>query len=218
MATKNRLRFGPWGLLLLTVSLCVLGVDRAHAADTISSSTPKLIDGVQMEAVENYINPRSSEINLGIGVYPFDAYYYGLSINGGYTYHMSRNFAWEILNAQYFFSFQKTLTTELADRYKVDPTTITTLNYILTSDVQYVFAYGKFALLEDLIRYFRASVLLGGGIVKTSANNSVAGTTGLKFEVFTKESFSWTFEARDAVAFSGMNNYLTFILGTGLSF
>lgn len=186
-----------------------------------TDSQAKPMDGVTMEAVETYINPKTSELDLGLGIYPFDAYYYGLSINGGYTWHPSRNFAWEIVHAQYFFSFQKNLTTELADRYSVDPETISTVSYIVTSDIQYVFAYGKFALMEDLVRYFRSSMLFGGGVVALKDNGatttSVAAVFGLKFEAFTRDNFSWTVEARDNVAFTG-NNYLTFILGTGLSF
>jgi outer membrane beta-barrel protein len=183
-----------------------------------SAVTPKKMDGVILQAVETYLNPKFNEISFGIGVYPFDAYYYGLSINGGYTTHFSRNFAWEVLNAQYFFSFQKTLTTELADQYAVTPQSIPTLSYIISSDVQYTFAYGKFTMLEDYIRYFRASAIGGLGMVKTTPTSSVAAVFGTKFQVFTRESFSWNLEVRDNFAISTTSNYLTFVFGTGLSF
>src|SRR5271154_3424536 len=106
---KRRLRLAGGGMALLA-ALLITGAGalerRAHAADPpppppppepVASkgdgiTQPKLLDGVTMEAVETYANPRSSEISLGIGVYPFDSYYYGMSINAGYTYHFSRNF------------------------------------------------------------------------------------------------------------------------------
>jgi hypothetical protein len=177
----------------------------------------KPLDGVNLEAVETYAEPRTNEIELGVGIYPFDAYYYGLSLNAGFTMHFSRNFAWEIIHAQYFFGFQKNLTTELADVYSVNPTTIPELNYIVSTNGEYSFSYGKSVLFEDFIRYFRDSVLYGLGAVKTTDTTSFAVNVGLKVEMFTTENFSWQFEARDSLAFSG-NNYLTFILGTGLSF
>jgi hypothetical protein len=178
---------------------------------------PKPLDGVNLEAVETYAEPRTNEIGLGVGIYPFDAYYYGLSLNAGFTMHFSRNFAWEIVNAQYFFGFQKNLTTELADVYSVNPTTIPELNYIVSTNGAYSFSYGKSVLFEDFIRYYRDSALFGLGAVKTSDATSFAVNIGLKVEMFTTENFSWQFEARDSFAFTG-NNYLTFILGTGLSF
>jgi hypothetical protein len=179
---------------------------------------PKPLDGVNLEAVETYAEPRTNEIGLGVGIYPFDAYYYGLSINAGYTYHINRNFAWEVVNAQYFFSFEKNLTTELADLYSVNPTTISSLSYIISTNAVYSFSYGKSVLFEDFIRYWRSSVLFGMGVAETTGQNSIAGSLGLKFEMFTGENFSWKFEARDSLAFSGLNNYLTFVFGTGLSF
>lgn len=177
------------------------------------------MDGVELEAVETYINPTQNQLGLGIGLYPFDAYFYGLSLNAGYTYHSTRTFAWEVLNAQYFITFQKDLTTELADRYSVDPKTIDTLNYIFSSDVQYTFAYGKMAMMEEYIRYFRCSAMAGLGAIKTSQRNPMISTLlGLKLEAFTRDAFSWTFEVRDSLSIPGLNNYMTFTLGTGISF
>jgi hypothetical protein len=102
----------------------------------------------------------------------------------------------------------------------VNPQTITELNYIVSTNGIYSFSYGKSVLFEDFIRYFRDSFIFGLGAVKTSGDDgttSFAVNTGLKIEMFTTESFSWQFEARDSFAFSG-NNYLTFTFGTGLSF
>ena len=226
MIIKLRPAFVFWnamGCLLLSALLASPNV-RATQALVVAPpvpeqvvTRPKRMDGVSLEAVETYVNPKTNEISLGIGVYPFDAYYYGLSVNAGYTYHVDRNLAWEVLNVQYYASFQKSLTTELADRYAVNPKLIPSLNYVFSSDIQYIFAYGKFTVLEEQIRYFRASALGGLGAVKTTANTALALIGGVKFQVFTRESFSWNVEIRDNLALNA-NNYLSFILGTGLSF
>jgi outer membrane beta-barrel protein len=185
---------------------------------TTGSNVPKLMDGVELEAVETYINPTQNQLGLGIGIYPFDAYFYGLSINAGYTYHSSRTFAWEVLHAQYFLPFQKDLTTELADIHHVAPQSIPKLNFIISTDIQYVFAYGKMAMFEEFIRYFRISSISGLGAVKMTDETNAAAILGVKFETFTRDSFSWTFEIRDQLTIPGFNNYMTFILGTGISF
>jgi hypothetical protein len=192
----------------------------SHAATTKPDVViaPKRMDGLTLEAIETYVNPKLNEFSLGIGTFPFDGYYYGLSINAGYTYHYDHNLAWEVVNAEYFFSFQKSLTTELADSYAVTPRVIYTLDYIMSSDIQYIFAYGKFSMLEEYIRYFRASALGGLGIVKTTPTSSLATVFGLKFQAFTRDSFSWNLEVRDNFAFSGTQNFITFVLGTGFSF
>lgn len=182
------------------------------------SSVPKLMDGIELEAVETYMNPKPSQMSLGVGIYPFDAYFYGLSINAGYKFHTSRTFAWEVLNAQYFINFQKDLTAELADLYGVQPRQINTVNFIISSDAQYVFAYGKVALNESHIRYFRISALGGPAAVFLDSGVEFGVLMGVKFEVFTKDSFSWLLEVRDHLTIPQLNNYMTFTLGTGFSF
>ena len=200
------------GIALLTASSVLA------ASGTADLNRPKPLDGTVIEAVETYANPKSSEITLGVGFYPFSGYFNGLSLNGGYTYHSSRTFGWEILNIQSFFSFQKDLTTQLADQYGVNPQAIEELKTIVSSNLVYVHSYGKLVLLQDFIRYFRSSVLAGLGVVNTTTKNSLAGTLGFKFEVFSTESFAWKLEIRDSLALSGFSNYVTFNLGAGFSF
>jgi hypothetical protein len=195
--------------------------ETADASDisTAGAQKPKLMDGVELEAVESYINPATHQVGLGVGLYPFDAYFYGMSLSAGYVYHASRNLAWEVLNAQFFTTFQKDLTTELADRYSVSPKAIDALRFLFSSDLQYTFAYGKVAMIEEYIRYFRCSAMLGLGAVSTSIDgSSIAGLLGLKLEAFTGGSFSWTFEIRDSISVPDMRNYMTFTLGTGIGF
>src|SRR3954465_14275574 len=67
---------------------------------------PKPLDGVTIEAVETYVNPKSHQFGLGLAIYPFDAYYTGISLDASYTQHFSQNFAWQIVDASYNFAFQ----------------------------------------------------------------------------------------------------------------
>ena len=76
--------------------------------------------------METFPSLKPHEISLGVGFFPFNAYYYGISIGAGYTYHMNDTVAWEIIHVDQYFSVDKGLTSELADKYQVNPTTIET--------------------------------------------------------------------------------------------
>src|SRR4051812_25283155 len=47
-------------------------------ADSGNLYVPKPLDGVVIEAVETYPNPLDHELGLGVGLYPFNAYYSGI--------------------------------------------------------------------------------------------------------------------------------------------
>ncbi len=214
----------PKGLILISAVLSLLpfSLRPARAADepapVKSYSLMKPLDGVPIEAVETYNNPKNSELSISMGYFPFNPYYNGLSLSGGYTYRFSQNFAWEVLHGDYVFAFDKGLTTELADRYGVNPTSIETLKYLVSTNGTYTFAYGKFVLFKDYIRYFRASLLFGVGLAQTNLRSGVSGNTGLKFDVFTSDTFSWHIEVRDAYIVPNTDNNCSFTLGPSVSF
>jgi len=183
-----------------------------------SSSVPqKTLDGIYVEAVEAYPETKSNEFNLGIGFYPFNAYYQGLSVNGGYTYHFNNTHSWELVNAHYYFTFDKGLTTELA-RLNVNPDVINRLQYIVTTNGVFNLMKGKFVFIKNYIRYFQASALYGFGAVKTKQKTSFAGNVGMRLGVVIGERFSWGIEVRDTIAVSGFTNIVTFSLLGGYSF
>lgn len=207
-------------MLLSAVSLMTLPA-RAAATDVPTSIAPKRMDGINLEPVETYVEPKLSEFSLGLGVYPFDPYFYGLSLNIGYTKTLSHNLVWEVVNAQYYVSIQKDVTNDLASGNAtvtpISPSSVPRLQYIIASDFQYIFLYGKFTSFEKDIRYFRLSALAGLGMVKTSPVYSAATVFGLKFQTFTRDSFSWNVEMRDNLAFTTTSNFMTFIFGASFS-
>ena len=139
-------------------------------------------------------------------------------MNAGYQYHFNRKAGWEILHIGYFSTFAKGLTTELADKYSVNPSSIERLNLVLSSHFDYIFMNGKFVFFEEYIRYFRTSVMLGGSFVLTNFSNYIAGDIGLRFEIFSGKVFTWKLEIRDSIAFATATQYVTFNLGIGFDF
>lgn len=180
--------------------------------------TPRTLDGVTVEAVETYPFPSASSLGLGLGIYPINGYYSALLLNLNYLNRMSRNYAWEVLNVNYSFTFDKDLAVELADRYHVNPQRIDRLQFMVSTNVLRTLAYGKFVFMDKHIRYFQLSGLLGLGFAKSTLRNDYLVDFGLRAEVFTSEKFSWRLDARDGLTIQGFNHFVTFMVSTGYAF
>jgi hypothetical protein len=179
---------------------------------------PRTLDGVTIEAVETYLNPKDSEFGIEVSWYPFNPYYNGLGIGVGYTVHFSRTFAWEILNANYVYTFDKGLTSELASKYNVEPRSIEKLQSAFGTNVYLTHSNGKLVFMRDFVRYFKSSISFGPAVFNTSERFQAAGSFGLRFEVFTTDTFSWKLDLRDAITIPSFDHFVTFTLGTGFSF
>jgi hypothetical protein len=186
--------------------------------DTKVEMTPKTLDGVFIEAVENYPNLKNQEIGLGLGLYPAKPYYTAFSLYGDYVKYFSTTFAWEIINASAAFTVDTDLTSQLAQKYSVNPSTIDRLQATFSSNVMFIHSHGKVLFLNQYIKYFRSMVLGGLGLVTTSNESRVAASLGLRFDAFVTDSFSWKLEVRDMITFSGFENFAVVTLGTGFSF
>jgi hypothetical protein len=176
------------------------------------------LDEVAIEAVEAYPGQTRSEFLLGIGMYPFNAYFNSFAFELGYEYSVSRTFTWELLNFSYLYSIDKGLTATLADTWGVNPTLIERPIYMASSHGVFHFAYGKFVAFDQKIRYFKLGLLLGGGVIGTTQSTIPSGNFGLRFDVYVNNSFSAKLEVRNALGLTGgMQNFLTFFLGGGIS-
>ncbi len=187
---------------------------RAHAEMYHSS----LLDGTPIEAVESYLIPKQHQIEVGISLYPFDPYSTGIALDFGYLQNITQSLSWQIIDADLFSSFQSGLTSQLAQNYSVNPTTIEHLSYIISTNLNYYFFYGKFIFFKKAIRYIRGSLLFGGGLLGTSLKNQGAGNFGTAFEVLINDTFSFKFTLRDSLAIPSFTNYVTFALETGVNF
>jgi hypothetical protein len=198
--------------MLILLAMAFPGVSYAEVYQ------PKLLDGVQIDAVDTYLNPKGHQLGLGISLYPFNSYYLGISANLSYTQQLSQVFAWQIIDASYYTTFQNGLTAELAQNFNVNPTQIERVNYGIGTNFSYYYAYGKFIFLNSSIRYFRGSIFLGGGILGTTVQVSPVGTVGTAFEVFVTEVFSCKLSLRNTIAIPSITQFVTFGLDTGISF
>jgi hypothetical protein len=208
---KFTFRFSVFFLLIAGSSFA------ATVPDTIDPAHPKTLDGVFVQAVETYINPNKNEIAFGVGLFPLDAYYNGFSGSLGYSHYMDNTLAWEVINVAMVFSVQKGLTSELANKYGVNPKAIEKLEFVGSTGVVYTFNYGKSVLFKKILQYSRSSLLGGLAFVKTSENSKIAAMVGFRYDGHINESFSWRLEIRDNITLD-FDMYPSFTLGTGVYF
>lgn len=205
--------------IVFTFGFCLI-LPCLSLAKAPEATTPgiKPLDGVRIQAVETYQNPKKQQLDFGLGLWPMDPYFNGFSVDVGYNRFFNKTYAWEVAHIDYIYSVDTGLTSQLADRWSVSPQTINRLNFVFSSNLRYTLAYGKFVFMTKYIKYFRASVLAGPAFVLASQGSSVGLGAGFRFETFVNNDFSWKVEVRDIYAFGNLNNNLAFVLGTAYGF
>ncbi|OFZ16218.1 MAG: hypothetical protein A2Z20_00235 [Bdellovibrionales bacterium RBG_16_40_8] len=180
------------------------------------------LDGVTVEAIEIYQNPKLQSVDFGLGIWPVNPYYNGFSLNAGYTRNFSKTYSWEVINGDYVFTIDKGLTSELAESFDVNPERIERINFLISSNLRYTHSYGKTIFLKEYIRYFRSAILAGPALLATQKGGSMNARVGINFgwrvETFINDDFSWKFELRDTYAFGGFGNNITLIFGSAYGF
>lgn len=190
---------------------------QAHAADQKFAERP--LDGVNIEALETYRNPKANSLDVGLGVWPLNPYFNAFSVDIGYNWIFDKTYAAQV-RGSYLYTVDKGLTSELADSYNVDPqSTIERPNFIVSADFKYTIAYGKFIFFKDRIRYFRSQIFAGPAFVSSNKQALFGGDVGWSMEAYVNELFSWRLEIRDVVASIGSTtNNLELSVGMGYAF
>jgi hypothetical protein len=191
----------------------------AAPSDLVPKYGPRPVDGTYIEAVQTYMIPRQSQIGLDFGLWPIQPYYNGFSLDAYYTYFFNKDWGWEVFNFSYLYTVDTGLTTELASNWGVSPQAIERLNYVLSSNLIWNVAYGKFAFFENNIRYFRSGFLLGPAMTATNFQSIAGFCYGWSFESFVSEKTSWKFQIRNNYAIGNAHpNNLVLLFGTSFGF
>lgn len=154
-------------------------------------------------AVQNRRFNLKNEFNLNFGVLPMNAYTKGLTLGGGYTYHFSQLWAWEIIQFTYSFGVDTNLKQELVENYMAMPTAIPQLNYYASSSAIFKPLYGKLALTNRWVVHVEAFFAAGAGVgvyinpQVVRAGFDVGG--GLRFHL--NDLFSVRLDIRDLTYF-----------------
>jgi hypothetical protein len=188
---------------------------------TEQSSFRDTLDGVVVEAIDTYPNPRKNEFNFGMGIFPFSAYYNGFALNASYTHYYNQRYAWDVLNMTYCFPVDKSLSAELAEKYRVEPKLIERLSYVFSSNLKFIHSYGKLIYMDQYLKYYRSSLIAGAGILGTTVQSYITANAGITIDFLITEKYAWKFEVIDHFTLTNSFSTLTYIvfrLSTGISF
>jgi outer membrane beta-barrel protein len=156
-------------------------------------------------AVQNRAFNMAHELHAELGVLPINAFTKGITLGGGYTYHFTEMWAWEIVSFHYSFGVDTSLKDELLQNFMVQPTQIPSLNYFGNSNLVFTPFYGKLALtnrwLLHLGVYLTAGPAVGIFNNPTVARGGFDAGGGLRFHV--NRYFSVRIDLRDYTFFKG---------------
>ncbi|MBW2731181.1 MAG: outer membrane beta-barrel domain-containing protein [Deltaproteobacteria bacterium] len=172
------------------------------------------------------IEPRnimgSHELLLAVGALPKDAFETGLTLQASYAYHFSQLFAWEVVGGTYSFNLATDLSTELRNRFEVQPEREGILEAILHTNLVFKPLYGKIALLNSSMGLAEVFFVIGpaiGFFDDQSRPFGINAGVGLRF--FLGRYFSLRLDIRDYAFlpnFAEVDNHFFVSFGLSLTF
>jgi outer membrane beta-barrel protein len=202
------------GLILVLA----LGVPLCAQADDIEDAE----DTGQLAAVQHRKYREAHELQIAFVGLPLDAFYKGIGIEGGYTWHFSDRWAWEVVHAGYAYDMDTGLKTELQQQFKVAPTAFEIAKYYINSDIVLKPLYMKASFFNHTVVHGEIFVLGGGGIFDMSSGLHPAANLGLGLRFYLSPRVSVRVDARDNGVFiggtTGLKQVLAFSLGLSFDF
>jgi len=123
-------------------------------------------DDADSYAIQNRKFRMKHEINIAGGILPVNAFTKGITVGGGYTFHFTDAFAWEIVQFNYAFGVDTDLRKELLDNFQVQPTQIESINYFGSSNFVWKPFYGKFAAMNRGVVHVELAFLIGPTVAR----------------------------------------------------
>jgi len=176
-----------------------LASPNAYAQDELDE------EQVATYAVQSRLFRLGGELTVAAGFLPINAFNKGLTVGGGFTYHISNSWAWEIIRGAYVYKQLDTgLKKELLDNFSVKPTVISAVDYILSSNLVLKPFYGKLAVFNRRLIHLEVSLPFGVAMAHfiTPGAYLPGADAGLIFRVFASPHISFCLDARDHLFFN----------------
>jgi len=110
------------------------------------------------------------ELQVSGGFLPLDAFYKGVTVNVGYTYHFNDHFAWRVLRGAYDKTFDTGLATQIKQQFGLLTTDYPMVEWMLGSDLVWNAFYGKTAFMNVFVLHLALFLELGADAVKTQSD------------------------------------------------
>lgn len=183
-------------------------------------------DEVATYAVQSRLFREGLELNAGLGFLPLNAFFKGFTVNGNVTYHFSTTWAWEIAQASYVFvSSDSGLEQQLLNNFNVQPTQLTSAQFLGSTNILFTPFYGKLAGLNHSLSHIELFFPLGLALgYYQNPNGFLEGLDiGLGIRWFLSTHWSLRVEARDYLLTPGFSNFnltqeLEVAIGLSVSF
>lgn len=199
--------------LLSTALFLLLRAGTATAQEEILENP-----GVTFAVQERHFR-LNHELTIGVGLLPLDAFYKGLTVDLGYTYHFTDYVGWQIVRGMYSYDVDTGLRDQLQRDFGVSPTVFEQVQWMVGSDLIWSPFYGKMTALNRQVTYIESFFLLGGTVVKTNTAFRPAINFGLGGRVYSDKHLSFRLDVTDNLVLSDkVFNIPTLQLSIGLNF
>jgi len=220
-------RFLSVGLVLVLCGLLLAPLSSAAAQETGFG------EGGKVYAVQKKDYQLKNELYGAIGVLPMDAFYKGVTIGGGYTYHFSHHFGWEVFQFLYSNNVDTGLKGDLQDIFAVEPSAFREVKVLANSNIVFVPLYGKMSWLNRKVVQTELYLTAGPGVaqyrdyVRQGAEGYAeeskyyfSANFGMGVRLFFNKRFSCRLDLRDYMNFveGSVDNAAYFSLGLSWNF
>lgn len=179
-------------------------------------------DQGRLSAVQHRKFREAHELQVAAVTLPLDAFYKGLGIEAGYTWHFSDRFGWEVVHAGYAADLDTGLKTQLQTDFGVAPTKFEVAKYYVNSDFVVKPLYMKASLFNHAVVHGELFFLGGVGIFDVTSGIKPAGNVGLGGRVYLTQHISVRVDGRENLVllqnFSKTKNVIAFTAGLSFDF
>jgi outer membrane beta-barrel protein len=179
-----------------------------------TASVARAEDEAPVYAVQNRQYPLGAEFNAAVGTLPMNAYSKGLTLGGGFTWHLSPSWAWEVIQFFYSFSFDTGLKQQLLENFAAQPTSAAfdVVKYLGNTNLTVKPFYGKLAFLNGSILHAEIYFTLGFALANYAVSSFLPGAdggAGIRF--FAGRHFSLRVDVRDYAFLKGQVKALSVV-------
>jgi outer membrane beta-barrel protein len=181
-------------------------------------------DEVATYAVQKRLFREGVELNASLGFLPLNAFFKGFTAGGSITYHFTTTWAWEIAQGQYVYAQTNTgLESQLLNNFGVQPSQLTTAQFLGSTNIVFTPFYGKLAGLNHSVSHIELFFPFGPALGRyENPGEFLYGLDiGLGIRWFLGTHVALRIEARDYLLTPGFSDFsLTqeLFVALGLSF
>ena len=153
-----------------------------------------------IEAIQSRTYSLSNEIQLSVGVLPADPFVKGLVAGGGYTFHFTDHFAWNIAHGGYVYNVTTSLMDQLVRDFGAPASTFEQAQFFAGTDLVFKPFYGKSSVLNTYVVHFDTQILVGANLWKFQVGGFAPSVNfGAGVRVFQNHVMSWRLDVTDDV-------------------